>query len=392
MATHNIKTKTARAQLPYQKNPYWCVISNGLAVGYSVPVSHGEGSWHLRVGVSGRYVAEKVPPEIFVSVPSKDTKFDQACEYARAHHERLSSGYGLPRKDVSALASAYLSEKKRLHATQPDKTRRIESFIRCHIDRKPLGGVSASQLNRIDIETWLAGHVASDLRAGTDKHTSACASANRGLAQLKAILNWAHSNKLLIADDAWAQIKKYSGVSRSRSYIPTLAEFEAVYSQSAGVLKDLMLFLAETGMRPGEPLKLQVQDIDPSSRIVRIPEDTKTGRRTIKVSVKAMDLLQSCSKGKCQESYIFGEGSKPIDSCQMSKWFRKARERAGVDDEFVLYSLRHAWITNAIKQRSPMEVAKYAGTSMQMIESFYLKFDSENFIDNISPMFSGAVS
>lgn len=392
MATHNIKTKTARAQLAYQKNPYWSVVSSGLAVGYSVPVSLGEGSWHLRVGASGTYRTEKIPSDIFVSTLNKDTKFDQACAYARENKLRLSCTNGAPKRNVSALAAAYLAEKKRLNPTQPEKTRRLESYISRKIDRNKIGLVLVSQISRIDIEAWLTDHFDSNLKPGTVKHKSACASANRSLAQLKAILNWSLKNMLISNDDPWAQLKKYTGVSQSRNYIPSFEDFEAVRSKTKGVLNDLMIFLIETGMRPGEPLKLKVKDINHDLRIAHIPEDTKTGKRSIKVSPRALKILLICSANKSNESYIFGGGDKPMDSCLLSKKFRIARRAAGADEGFVLYSLRHAWITNAIKQRSPMEVAKYAGTSMQMIESFYLKFDSGDFIDSINSVFPGDLS
>lgn len=390
MASTNIKTKTARQQLAHKKNPYWHLVSTGLAVGYSVPAAAGEGSWHIRVGLKTNcYAIERIPASIFVLHPSKDTKFEQACDYARANLDRIKYGHGHQKQDVSAIADAYLAAKQRQDATRPEKTRRLSSFINSQIKKRPLGGVLVSRLSRLDIEAWLKELVPEDRRADEERHRQACETANRGLRQLKAILNWAHSNKLIATNEAWSQIKMFAGVSASRTYIPSGNDFEVVYAAASDVLKDLMLILAETGMRPGEPLRLRVRDFDAQTRMVRIPEETKTGKRTIKVSMRAAEVLQVASRCKTTDMFILGDGDHPLNSCAMSRAMKRLVSRLGVSSEFVLYTIRHAWVTNAIKQSSPMEVAKYAGTSMQMIEKFYLKFDSEHFIDSLDAVYGG---
>lgn len=392
MKDHSIKSKTARQQLPYRKNPYWHQVHTGLSIGYSVSKNGEEGSWHVRVSFEGRpsqYKCQKIPVSIFTSHTSKDTKFEQAIDYAKENFELISSGNSsYLKKDISSLAAAYLSYKERLSALTPGKTRRLSSFIKKYIYDNDIGSVRVVDFSRHHFEKWIASIFLIELTPGSEAHRRACSTANRYIATMKAILNWAKKSGLVASDSAWTNVEKYSAVDGQRYYLPSKNEFEAVYAHAAEPLKTLLVILAETGMRPGEPLKIKCKDFDPASGRLRVPVDTKTGSRTISLNKKATDLISNLVLGRSPEAYILGSGDVPLDSSYMAKLMRKARLSAGVNENFVLYSIRHAWITNAIKgSSSSIEVAKYAGTSLQMIEKFYMKYDSKEFINCLESVF-----
>lgn len=389
---HSIKSKTARQQLPYRKNPYWHQVHTGLSIGYSVSKNGGEGNWHVRVSCEdgpSQYKCQRIPASIFISNGSKDTKFEQAIDYAKENFELISSGNSSSlKKDISSLAAAYLSHKERLSALSPGKTRRLSSFIKKYIYENDVGRVRIVDFSRQHFEKWIASLFFIELTPGSEAHRRACSTANRYISTMKAILNWAKKSDLVASDSAWTNVEKYKAVDGQRYYLPNKNEFEAVYAHAAETLKTLLVILAETGMRPGEPLKLKCKDFDPTSGRLCVPVDTKTGSRTIVLNRKAIGAISNLVLGKSPDAYILGAGDAPLDSSYMAKLMRKARESAGINNNFVLYSIRHAWITNAIKgSSSSIEVAKYAGTSLQMIEKFYMKYDSKEFINCLEPVF-----
>ena len=57
----------------------------------------------------------------------------------------------------------------------------------------------------------------------------------------------------------------------------------------------------------------------------------------------------------------------------------KAVRASGVDSAAVFYSIRHFWLSSAVRDGLPiLAVAQYAGTSVSMIEKHYGKFQPDN--------------
>lgn len=389
MTTHSIKTKTARQSLSYQKNPYWHQLSVGLSIGYSVPIKGGDGSWHVRVyrGAAG-YKSEKIPKEVFKENSVKDTKFEQACAYAQGIADRIKKD-SPTLKTVGCIAKAYLDEKIRVSGGA-EKVRRLISLVNSNIIRNEISQVAVHNLDRSDIDGWINKKLVADPR-DHESYRKNCETINRNLRQLKAILNWGYANGFFESKSSWDHVKAFQKVNAKRDYIPTKSDYEKVYTQADDLLRSLMSILIETGMRPGEPLRLKVKDFDIASSKVIVPVETKTGSREIFVNASAASILNLLANKKKPEDYIVGPGSKPIESSFMSKKFREAVVRADVDRRFVLYSLRHLWISAAVTQRSVAEVAKYAGTSIQMIDSFYMKINDVGFIKGLSSPFEAGI-
>lgn len=100
------------------------------------------------------------------------------------------------------------------------------------------------------------------------------------------------------------------------------------------LIKPIILFAVETGMRRGEILATRHDHLDVRERTLLIPE-TKTGRaRTIPLTEKAMGLLTLLELPKDQELLF------PISANCLRLAWERVRKRAGITD-LHFHDLRH---------------------------------------------------
>jgi integrase len=135
----------------------------------------------------------------------------------------------------------------------------------------------------------------------------------------------------------------------------------------------LAITLAYTmGMRRGEILGLEWDRVDLDRRIISLrKEDTKIRRaREFGISDEALELLQACEN---RSGYVF---PSRYDSSARSRGIKTAwgncRRRAGVSGRF--HDLRHTFLTNVllVKKANPLDVAVFAGVSLEEIQKTYL--------------------
>jgi len=108
---------------------------------------------------------------------------------------------------------------------------------------------------------------------------------------------------------------------------------------------DAIRFLALTGLRLREALRLQWDDVDIGGCRVRL-KDSKTGPRNAPISKDAADLL-AARRPACAAGYVFPstKGGEIRDLCD--PWHRACR-RAGIEDARV-HDLRHSYASQAVR-------------------------------------------
>ena len=101
----------------------------------------------------------------------------------------------------------------------------------------------------------------------------------------------------------------------------------------------------ETAMRRSEIIKLTPRMLHLDERYLDVI-DGKTGDRTVPLTVRAVELLQT-AKQNCPgpKARLF-----PITAHAVSTAFRRARERVGLDPAICLHQLRHTRITEVAKK------------------------------------------
>jgi integrase len=164
-------------------------------------------------------------------------------------------------------------------------------------------------------------------------------------------------------------VKQHRDADRRREVYLDLEQRRALLDKCTGALRDLVEAAALTGARPGELVALKRADFEPRTQTAKF--SGKTGARTVPLAPAAVELFKRLSKGKLPNApLIAGDDGKP-----WAYWFtpvREAAQAAKLPPGVVLYTLRHSWITEALRSgMSTLDVARLTGTSLQMLEQNY---------------------
>jgi integrase len=118
-------------------------------------------------------------------------------------------------------------------------------------------------------------------------------------------------------------------------------------------LKDIIILMRDTGMRNARELyRMRIENIDWNNRVIFNPNSkTKKGRRFVPLSDRVVDILQMrCADRK--EGWVFPsrQKGKHITGGLVNKQWVKARKRAGLPEQLVLYCARHDFGTFVLQE------------------------------------------
>lgn len=152
------------------------------------------------------------------------------------------------------------------------------------------------------------------------------------------------------------------------------------------LLRNYLLFMANSGLRPNEARQLLWRDVrlenDEDGKpalVVEVAPTTKTGARTVVCREGTefyLDRLKKISKHTEPDHYVFcGYDGEPVDN--FNKTFSKVLKKLKLlNDRWgkrrTVYSLRHFYCTQSLLSGVPIHVlAKNMGTSIAYIEQHY---------------------
>ena len=178
----------------------------------------------------------------------------------------------------------------------------------------------------------------------------------------------------------------------------------------------LYLFLADTGMRPGEAFALRWTDLDLPSRQVTIEraverggriKSTKTGEaRLVDLTPRlaaALDRWQTdvearaLANGRDVPALVFpSESNTPLDDVNVGRRFKEVVLRAGLP-KFSLYDLRHTYASHLLAMSAPITyVAHQLGhakpTTTLTFYAHYLPCGDRALADQLEAARTGATS
>ena len=362
-----IEARSARLRLPARKEPYWAVLEQGLAIGYYRPLGGGAGSWWGRVRINGRYLVEAIATaNDHVDADGVTLSWGPAQEAVRVWARRQAQAGPAT---IAGAAAQYLDDLKARKGARPA----YEASLSLNKHLLPvLGAVRLINLTDQMIRGWRNGLVAES--ADPEEVRRSRDTANRVLGITRAVLNFAYRGGLVADDRAWRRVEPFRGVGQSRKVILDDAQIQRLIDCCDPGLRELVALGAWTGARLGELTSCRVNDFDAAGGTLAV--DGKTGPRTIFLPPAAILLLRRLAAGKRPDAYLLttASGKQWIENRHHLP-FIAAAAKAGLPVGTTYYSLRHSYISRALRQLVPVKaIADSCGTSMRMIEQTYGKF------------------
>ena len=113
-------------------------------------------------------------------------------------------------------------------------------------------------------------------------------------------------------------------------------------------MKDALIVIQDTGMRPEEVFRIRIENINWSRRLIFNPNGkTKAARRHVPISERMLDLLMIRCSNK-PEGWLFPSHRAECGHLTtVAKQLRDARAKAGLPESLVLYCARHTFGTAA---------------------------------------------
>jgi integrase len=144
----------------------------------------------------------------------------------------------------------------------------------------------------------------------------------------------------------------------------------------------LVVFVAATGMRPGEWIALEHRDIDHDARVAYVRRAYINGRlkcpktegsvRAVPLQAIALDALDRLPATGSALVFPSPSGAYlDLHNFRNREW-KPAQRRAAIDPLRRVYDLRHTYATFALRAGlSTFDLSRYMGASLTMIDRHY---------------------
>jgi integrase len=344
----------ARAALAPRREPYW-----------GTPLGRGRHVGYRKLSVGGVWIARWSDEQHQRSYKSlgqdtRDFGYDQARVAAETWFKDREAGVTDEVTTVEALCKAYVADMR--EDGRQAAAYQAEIRFKREVYDTPFGATLIAKLRTAKLKVWRNG-----VAGGASTQ-------NRSFRGLKAALNFGVTNRYMSAALAieWKAVKPHVNADGRRLLFLDVAQRRALIEAASGSTRDLLEIAAATGGRPGELIKLLVKDYDPKTKTISFA--AKKLRRTVPVTDAAHALLKRLIADKLPLASVIvqADGTPYRHSTVWAEEIRKAAEIAKLPKGVCLYSMRHAWITEALMAGlSTLAVARLTGTSLAMIEEHY---------------------
>ncbi|MEQ9122925.1 MAG: tyrosine-type recombinase/integrase [Alphaproteobacteria bacterium] len=384
-------SRSARARLDVQREPYWTKIASGRFLGYRRAKTGG--TWIARTRLDGKqhYRALGAADDHLDADGIQTLSFDQAQERARAWFAEMSAqGAGAKAANgdltVADAIDAYVADYVRRAGKSLDRT---QSRIRNHI-LPALGNVRVAELTGEGIEEWLhqlasAAPLARPKRDGAPQSRAFDArdpdqvrkrklSANKSLSILKAALNLAFRRGRVDDDSAWRRVKPFRGVDTARIRFLTDEEARRIVHASPSDFRKIVQGALLSGARYGELRALKVADYDRDGRSIHI-RDSKSGKpRNIYLTDEGAALFDGLVAGRPSDSLVFlRDDGRGWRHAEQARRMTNASAAARIDPPATFHILRHTYASRLARAGAPMAViaAQLGHSDTRITEKHY---------------------
>ncbi len=353
--SHAIHLASVRKELPARRAPYWGPpMERGQHIGIRKN-ANGSCNWIAR-----RY-DEDAKDYRYKALGQLSPNFDfsQAKGAAMQWFADAEVGVSDTPPTVEDACREYVTdlEAEGRKSTANDASKRFERTIY----GRAIARTRLDRLRTAALKDW------------RNRLGGAKASQNRNLTALKAALNLAvaHGRVNPSVAQQWKAVKSHKDALKRRELFLDVKQRRALVRAASGAVRNLIEAAALTGARPGELVAAKRSQFD--HRTGSMTFRGKTGDRTIPLSPAAIDLFKRLAKGKLPGAFLLvRDDGQPWGHSDWDALVRDAAKRGKLPRGVVLYTLRHSWITEALKGgMATLDVARLTGTSLPMIDKHY---------------------
>ena len=350
-----------RERLAPRREPYWGRrLALNRTLGYR-KINAKSGSWIARLQKPGGKREFKA-----LGIDSESFGYEEA-HLAAAEWFALKDGgvadSGLTVKAACAKYVSTLRDQKKLEGTAHDAEMRFERLVNNDV----LARVRLVDLKKHHMQTWVSGLKGS------------ASSVHRNFTSLRAALNLAVRQEQVgvQVQQAWIGLEFPDPPKNRRMLFLDLKQRRRLLKATTGALRDLIEGAMVTGARPGELVNAVCSQFD--ARTGNMTFIGKTRRkvvpRTVTLAEPALGLFKKLTKDKPATAFIFTrDDGLRWNHSDWDEAVKAAAKTAKLPDETILYTCRHSFISQAINDgMTTVEISKFTGTSLQMIELHYGK-------------------
>ena len=337
---------------PKANSPYWMRLEKGRHLGYR-KISDSNATWLARRRLEDATAVTGSGSYEYKALGSATAEFDFTAA-KRAAEVWFKTGLSGEVTTIEEACKAYVEDRR---TEKGDKTAYdAEIRFKRTVYGKPVGALKLDKITTKRLKDW---------RAEIPGTKSA---QDREWRTLRAALNLAVINRHVSPERIieWKAVPPLAKADGRRELFLDLKQRRALIKISKGVTKDTIQAAALTGARPGELVALKRSDVD--LKLGTVTFTGKTGSRVVPLSPAALKFFKRLCKKKQPEARLLPWGH----SAEWAREIRTAAKQAKLPAGVVLYTLRHSFITEALRGGvSTLDVARLTGTSLQMIQDHY---------------------
>jgi integrase len=210
---------------------------------------------------------------------------------------------------------------RELHGTNCDTLLRF--FHGCYLDEITAG----------DVEEFKQARAREERRNAKDGSIVLPATVNRALTTLKKLFH--HAEKCGYAVSNPTRGVEFLNEGEGRMRVVSFEEELAYFAKASQPLKDIAQIILDTGLRPEEVFRIEVDNLDFAARTILNPfGKTKAARRKVTMTQEVYEILKRRAKD-AKGTFVFPSKKKldtPIKSVR--KAHDNVVERAGIADHF----------------------------------------------------------
>ena len=403
----SLESRTARAQLPMRRSPYFVKIAKGLRLGYYR--GSAAGSWigrRYRGGGCYNTVALGLADDQTNADGSKVFDFWQAQGAARqwAEKQRLVDE-GMVRGGPFSVADAVQDYLDAVRAEKGPAVERAAKYIFNASILPELGPILVEKLTADRLLRWRNNLATRPKRVRTkrtadkpatreivdndDARRKRKASANRILSMLKAALNRAFHAGRVASDQAWRRVKPFAKVDEAVVRYLAADEARRLVNACKEDFRRLVQAALLTGCRYSELAHLKVQAFNCDSGTVAI-RLSKGRVRHVTLAAEGFECFLAWTRGQPPNRHVFQRGDGRVwGPSHQQRPLEQASRLAKISPPLTFHVLRHTHASQLAMRGVPMAViAKQLGhVDTRMTEKHYAHLAPNYVADTIRANF-----